>query len=489
MDFYFLLFISTSVICALTAFLYMRTREISIVLGIAFIYYYSLAGAWLYVYDLRGSESGAKYWWLFNFIRAKAELNSTYLYSLFLLSVFIIAIQAFLLLMIRSKQTRMPIQFRLNINHYLLITCSLVSVALGYLTVSEQLDFAVSNNQNVYHVTRGVHGFQTSKFISLHHIFNRIAIYCLSIGFALFLTRKEGRLVGSSNENNSFVLNSLYLVGLAISVSYLFLLGNKNELLVGLMIGLLAFIVNSGGKHVVKVFLYGFLALFAVGSIDLFRVLRPDDYSGILENQQFIITALSSLLRSNEAFAPHFSFYTTLYLDIPITWGSSFINFPLSFVPSFLWPDRPGSIYQHYAEHAGLYNYGFTIHHAAGWYLNFGVAGIILGAFIIALIWSYFLNRHFELVGKQNPNHRFRNWLWAFSPILMASTMPILMRAGPEIYKGLIYNWCCVLIVLIFSSLFTKRTNLDLQKSSAAQSDQFYDGDHLEAEHQLLEHS
>ena len=51
-----------------------------------------------------------------------------------------------------------------------------------------------------------------------------------------------------------------------------------------------------------------------------------------------------------------------------------------------------------YAESLGIYEgatgQGFTVHHATGWYLNFGTWGLIAGALLVGIIWAECYNAH-----------------------------------------------------------------------------------------------
>ena len=80
-----------------------------------------------------------------------------------------------------------------------------------------------------------------------------------------------------------------------------------------------------------------------------------------------------------------------------------------SVIPRFAWPSRPPDIYLHYADSIGVAEgQGFTIHHATGWYLNFGVLGILVGA----LLWGWVWARCSVDIHRAGP-HQSRFWmLW-----------------------------------------------------------------------------
>ena len=94
-----------------------------------------------------------------------------------------------------------------------------------------------------------------------------------------------------------------------------------------------------------------------------------------------------------------------------------------------------------------IQNQGYSLHHATGWYLNFGYLGVALGAMVMGLVWAYCLNAHRKIAG--GPSFR----LFArVAPWLFAACLPPLIRAGPEGYKGFLIEGLLIpLGVLAFS--------------------------------------
>jgi hypothetical protein len=116
--------------------------------------------------------------------------------------------------------------------------------------------------------------------------------------------------------------------------------------------------------------------------------------------------------------------------------GYSLYSLALSVVPRILWPERPRDIYRYYSESVGtVQNQGYSLHHATGWYLNFGYAGVAVGAVVLGLIWAGCLNAHQRIRRRSGLLYR----LYAtIGPWVLVAGLPPLIRAGPEGYKGLI---------------------------------------------------
>jgi hypothetical protein len=151
--------------------------------------------------------------------------------------------------------------------------------------------------------------------------------------------------------------------------------------------------------------------------------------------------------------------YGALKYDIPFTYGTSFIYLAESFIPRLLSDNRPPDIYQYYAEKVNAEpGQGYTINNVTGWYLNFGVLGILIGAVIIGMLWGYgSIIRVFSADAKVT----FLKILYFIFPIGFTAFLPVLIRAGPECFKALLYEGILipVLVILIGSLSFTKRTN------------------------------
>ena len=68
--------------------------------------------------------------------------------------------------------------------------------------------------------------------------------------------------------------------------------------------------------------------------------------------------------------------YGVLAAGVEPRFGYSLYSLVCSVIPRVLWPDRPRDIYLYYSESVGaIQNQGYSLHHATGWYLNFGYPG------------------------------------------------------------------------------------------------------------------
>jgi hypothetical protein len=216
---------------------------------------------------------------------------------------------------------------------------------------------------------------------------------------------------------------------------FTFILGNKNEVFVALLTGFLAYVASVRRVNLVKaasILVIGFWFLYA---IDCFRAVPISRMREAIEERLDQATDVAGFMTSsNEAYAAHFSLYGVLSAGIEPRFGYSLYALACSVVPRVLWPDRPSDIYVYYSESLNvMQNQGYSVHHATGWFLNFGYFGLPLGALAMGLAWAYCLNAYQRI----NPRSGLLFRLFAtVAPWLFVACLPPLVRAGPEGYKG-----------------------------------------------------
>src|SRR5262249_883634 len=128
-------------------------------------------------------------------------------------------------------------------------------------------------------------------------------------------------------------------------------------------------------------------------AIDFFRSVPVNGLQEAISGRASEATEVGRfIVSSNEAYAAHFSLYGVLAFDVEPKFGYSLYSLACAVIPRLLWPDRPRDIYLYYSESVGtIQNQGYSIHHATGWYLNFGYLGVPIGGIVLGLIWAKIL--------------------------------------------------------------------------------------------------
>ena len=435
MEFYLLLVLMTAAIAALAGLLLLKTRHVGFPVGIGLLYYWSLYGAWSVVMDRTGGDSGKRYDYLLDKMFA-IDLDGDYFLSLLFYSAFILVIEMTVICLIARRVNshhEIP-DSPVCISHTFILVLSGAAISLSFLIMADQLASATQLNISAYVATRGGLG-EYHPLYTVHQLLNRLAAYALAMGLAVYLAGNAGRFVAGGR---SSAVGGAY-VGLLLCVfGFLAVLGNKNELFSALLLGGIFYVTNTRQINWASALPIGLLAFLAIGAINFLRslpVLMLLDSGTWWE----AVAQAPEIRSSNEAFAPHFSLYGVLHFNAALTYGDSFTALAASIVPRLFWPDRPEGTYVQYAESLGIYEgstgQGYTVHHATGWYLNFGLGGLIVGAILLGMIWSICFNSHTD---ARSGDRRWQNVLAIVAPAGFVSAIPPLVRAGPDAYKGLI---------------------------------------------------
>lgn len=427
MEFFALLASATVMIAVLTLTLYRKRHDAGFLIGIGALYYWTLYGAWYIVIDKTGGFSGKNYHYL-EYKLFPVALDGNYMLTLGLYSGFIILVQLTLLLALdRDKRIEIP---RLVMRHEPILIIAAVAAALSLYIIKDKLSEAWALNTSAYIYTRR----QTDEWFTVHQVLNRVAMLPPSIGFATLLAGNRSRYFVSVVRRYTWPAYIALFVGMGV---FTFVLGNKNEVFMSLITGLLAYLASVRRPSLIKAGLLIVCGIWFLYTIDFFRGTPISEMREAVSQRLEDATDVASFVTSsNEAYAAHFSLYGVLATKAEPRFGYSLYSLACSAVPRVLWPDRPADIYNYYADSVGaIQNQGYSIHHATGWYLNFGFAGIAIGAIVMGLVWAYCLNAHQRIHAKRGMAFR----LFAIiSPWLFVACLPPLIRAGPEGYKGFI---------------------------------------------------
>ena len=450
MEFYFVLAAATAGIAALAAVLWLRTRHVGFPIGIGLFYYWSLYGAWSVIIDRTGGESGKRYDYL-NVKMFPIELDTDYLTALIYYALFIMVLAMTVLLRLGPmREVAAAGMSRIHVSHAAILALALLSCLGSYLIMRDQLQQAADMGMSAYIATRGGLG-EMHPLFTVHQVLNRLAIFSLAIGCAVYLSGPSTKWISSMAGVGTAWL---YAGASLIVFFYLAMLGNKNELLAALILGGLVYIANSHRVKWALGALLGSLAFGAIATIDFLRGLPVLDLWNRV-NWWEALMWVPEIRSSNEAFGAHFSLYGVLHYNAELTYGSSLIALLSSVIPRLYWPERPEAIYIHYAESLGMREgvggQGYSIHHATGWYLNFGWWGLLMGAVILGLVWAWCYNASRTV----EPGDRdWRSVLALMAPAGFVSFIPPLVRAGPEAYKGMVIEAFFIpTVIVLFASM------------------------------------
>lgn len=433
MIFYALLTAATLIIAALGWALWKTTRSLAFLFGLAALYFWSLYGSWSIVTDQLGGDSARNYHYLFEKM-FPVYLDSDYFWTLVLYSLFMIVVATTVFFAVEPAHFPNKSLTPIRLSHDRIILIGCVSAYLSYYIMQESLGHAFQLGKSAYHVTR----LETADLglFRIHQILNRVALVPSAIGMAVLLSSGPCRLMTGVRRLRHYVGYTLLL---GFMFCYCVVLGNKNELAFALFAGCLLYPTNSTRPRSRQLAFCGALLLACVGLVDHFRSASLDEMSDRVSFGA-LAGSLQHIAESNEAFAAHMSLYGSMIYDVPLTYGSSIYCFLVSAVPRIFWPNRPDDIYWYYASNVGAVaiadGQGYTIHHAAGWYLNFGTAGLIFGAFLLGRIWAALFNN--VVRASRQSTQRWWRVFCVIGFFTFTASIPSVVRSGPEIYKSVL---------------------------------------------------
>ena len=434
MEYFSLLAVATAMIAVLTLALYRKRRDVGFLVGMGGLYYWTLYGAWYIVIDKTGGFSGKSYHYL-EYKLFPISLDGDYLLTLLLYAGFIILIQLTLLATLTpDKAAELP---RLVMRHEPILIIALLAAALSLYIIKDKLSDAWALNTSAYIYTRQ----QTDQWFTLHQVLNRVAMLPPAIGFATLVAGDRSRFFVNVVRRYTWPGYIMLFLGMG---AFTFVLGNKNEVFMSLLTGLLAYLASVRRPSFLKAGLLLMGGMWFLYAIDFFRGTPLSEMREAVSQRIEAATDVASFVTSsNEAYAAHFSLYGVLTTGAEPRFGYSLYSLACSVIPRIVWPDRPADIYNYYADSVGaIQNQGYSVHHATGWYLNFGYPGVALGAIVLGLVWAWCSNAHQRIVPASGLIFRLFATL---SPWLFVACLPPLIRAGPEGYKGFIVEGLAVI--------------------------------------------
>ncbi len=447
MEFFSMLGAATVVIAVLTLALYRKRRDVGFLVGIAALYYWTLYGAWYIVIDKMGGLSGKRYQYL-EYKLFPISLDRNYMLTLVLYSGFIILVQLTVLITLkRDKRIEIP---RLVMRHEPILIIAAVAGLASLYIIKDKLSEAWALNTSAYLYTRR----QTDEWFTLHQVLNRVAMLPSAIGFATLAAGDRSRYFVNVVRRYTWAGYIALFIGMG---AFTFVLGNKNEGFTALLTGVLAYLGSVRRPSFVKTALLMVAGMWFLYAVDFFRGTPISEMRDALNQRVEDATDLASFVTSsNEAYAAHFSLYGVLANGAEPRFGYSIYSLACSVIPRVLWPDRPADIYNYYADSVGaIQNQGYSVHHATGWYLNFGYSGIALGALVMGLVWAYGINAHQRIRPKSGLTFRL---FATIAPWVFVACLPPLIRAGPEGYKGYIVEGLMIPILTLAFACRPKKT-------------------------------
>ncbi len=439
MQYILLLSLITIIIGVLGYFIYKKTHSIAIIVGFLLIYYWTFNGAWLFVMDALSGFKGKDFGFTYYIIEKKMfplHLDDNYFLAIIYYGIFFISMQLTMLFMFRKKET-FPTNKKLPISiittHLLLI--SFIAIVLSYLCVHQKFMDAYYTKTSLYYMIRCT----PNKFGTLHMLFNLISVFSAYLSLVIYFSAKNVRYFYS--KQTSVIYGIMIFLNILVVSLFFIIIGNKHDLMFAGIFCFLFYFSNNVKVEWKKIALIVGIIIFPLMLTDFVRGLPILNYSNMPHEEMEIYTnrkvpTYMNVLLNNEMFYGHFSMYGTLSKHVAINHGKSVLNLAESFIPKMIMPNRDEDVYTYYVNAVKAEpGQGYTIHHATGWYINFGILGLFIGGVFLGFIWSFIFRMNVRLYRIRN---KFLLIAFSLAPSLFIAFIPTLIRNGFEAYKPLI---------------------------------------------------
>jgi len=421
MSFLITLGLFTLVYVVLAVVIWFRTRNLAFPVGLALIYYWTYYGAWFVVVDRLRGYSLLRYEYLYAKL-FPIYLDDSYFLTIVTYGLFLLAIEVALVLFLRKsaeEHSSGPIP---RISHVALILIAIATGLLSYYVIRGSLGAAAEMNVSSYEFVR-IDDAAAGAY-KIHQILMRAALFSVTAGLAIMASGRQAKVISSSR---SMWIAFCYIALLG-GLFYLNLkMGQRRALASAAISAGLLYLVNV--KRASRILIFGSVAavIVAMGYVGM---TRGASLAGQNTLEAIKDSVIENLL-SNEPFAAHLSLYGSIAYKLEPTYGSSLLYLASSMVPG---APRPIDIYDYYTNgvHA-IEGQGYNVHHAAAWYLNFGIAGVIAGGLLLGALWAG-LYALFQMRSRMG-SHVLRIFA-IFAVWMFTADLPTLCRTGPEGYKG-----------------------------------------------------
>lgn len=412
---YLVLISITLYVILISKSIYKKSHSLIPIVPILVIYLWSIHGAWTFIpFKLNGGT------YFIEDMMYRVCIDKYYLLGLIYYSLFLFVFSSYEIIYIVNNHISLN---KTNFRNKYLNTIDSLAHSKGYrsLTYFFLFFFLFCSFKDISQaLSSGTSAYQISRWDSSTESINTFIAICgdtyLFLAIPLFFSR--------DNKHKAFLFISFALY-------YLFnlVLGNRAMLLIGGLVAILLYSELNGIKKIFKVrnILIAVFFLFAIQLISIFRGFSVDAlFKGGELNISFS-DIMMSFLSSSEQYSAHLSMYGALKYDVDFTWGSSVLFFFSTLIPSFLGIPRPMAIYNYFIKNTvGSVDLGMTINNITGWYLNFGIIGIFIGA----VLWGYLLKLFYL---------RRYKFIFIYGAIIFSSCSIHMIRDGAlEPYKSVL---------------------------------------------------
>lgn len=465
-----ILFLATILVFFGTRWAVRQANDRTIWIGMGVLYIWTFLGAWFFIPDAlsgyQGFRIGLNYYYLMEKM-FPFELGGDYDRALGGYLLFFLGLFAGLWWMLRKVgPPRMATRPAILVDHRAFLGIGILAAVVSFLLVRPVIMEAIAGNSSIYQYTRHAE----FSGATLHAICNELACLAILIGWAVALSSRQGDHFTDRGHSWPRVVYPLALLVLSV---YFMVLGNRHELFMAAILGSWLLLMNAKEPPWSRSVLYLLAVVIPLLFTGRFRDHRWNDLKvleteGVHEDEPFKLDLIAHVPRHastplarvgervlpNEMFAAHMSMYGVLRYHVPVDPGVSLRYLASAMVPRIMVQERPATAYERYAQGAHLQEgQGYTIHHATAWYINGGWPGVLVGGLVIGVVWGLLIRLH-----RRRPDHGLALRIFAIlGTACWTAFLPILVRNGPEAFKGLVIEGLGIPLFLVLAAALVAR--------------------------------
>lgn len=251
-----------------------KTRDFTFPISTLILFYFTLAGAYIFPLDsymsFKGEVIGLHYFAIFERL-FPVVFDFDYFLSCLYYGVFILVFQYTYMFFVSksakdlpSIKTKEQLNYEVVINPWLIIVFSFSFIFISAFIFRNEIYYALANQQSIYLITRG----NANSLYSIHQLANEFCVLLPFIAYTFTIVKSNAFNIRISDKK---AVAPLLLLTCIVSALYISILGNRREILSGIVICSLI-CLNHYDKIRLRRFIYLFsVVLFFFLANDFFR--------------------------------------------------------------------------------------------------------------------------------------------------------------------------------------------------------------------------
>ena len=216
-----------------------------------FMFYFTIAGAYIFPLDaylgFKGEAIGLHYLHMFKRL-FPVSFDGDYVLSVAFYVFFILVFQYFYLIAVKKYiipkqlQENITTDFNVTIRPWVVLAISFFFILMSAYILRDEILYAISHGKSIYVITRAT----SNKYYTLHQLANEFSVLIPYIAFSFAIVKSNRFGIKVVDKKSTVIL--LFII-CSISSLYIAMLGNRREILSGIVVCILISVNNYKNIH------------------------------------------------------------------------------------------------------------------------------------------------------------------------------------------------------------------------------------------------